>query len=117
MIKAVASRPVEQFETQVTLPDWQLEPDDEAYYTNSADQPQPPLVDENGLPVEQPGYQDAQPDSTSPDPDQLQDRQKLDQQWIDGVLGRVSSRQRRARVSRCFGRGNRRPPPDNRPNP
>ena len=101
MTKAVASRPVEQFETQVTLPDWQLEPDDEAYYTNSADQPQPPLVDENGLPVEQPGYQDAQPDSTSPDPDQPQDRQKLDQQWIDGVLGR----------------GNRRPPPDNRPNP
>ncbi|MDI1295608.1 MAG: PBP1A family penicillin-binding protein, partial [bacterium] len=29
---AVANRPVEQFETQVTLPEWQLEPDDEAYY-------------------------------------------------------------------------------------
>ena len=101
MIKAVANRPVEQFETQVTLPDWQLEPDDEAYYTNSADQAPPPMVDENGLPLEQPEYQDAQPDSTAPDPDQPQDRQKLDQQWIDGVLGR----------------GNRRPPPDNRPNP
>ena len=38
---AVASRPVEQFETQLKLPEWQLEPDDEAnqgggsyYYTD-----------------------------------------------------------------------------------
>jgi penicillin-binding protein 1A len=28
---AVAKRPVEQFETEVPLPDWQLEPDEEAY--------------------------------------------------------------------------------------
>ena len=28
---AVANRPVEQFETEVPLPDWQLEPDEEAY--------------------------------------------------------------------------------------
>ena len=28
---AVAKRPVEQFETQVPLPDWQLEPDEEAW--------------------------------------------------------------------------------------
>ncbi|MGN6122621.1 MAG: transglycosylase domain-containing protein [Sphingomonas oligoaromativorans] len=32
MKQAVASRPVEQFDTAVTLPEWQLEPDDEAYY-------------------------------------------------------------------------------------
>ncbi len=30
MTAAVANRPVEQFETQVTLPEWQLEPDDQA---------------------------------------------------------------------------------------
>src|SRR3954470_19670172 len=30
MIKAVANRPVENFKTQVTPPDWQQEPDDEA---------------------------------------------------------------------------------------
>ena len=29
---AVASRPVENFQTEVVLPDWQLEPDAEAYY-------------------------------------------------------------------------------------
>ena len=28
---AVTKRPVEQFETEVPLPDWQLEPDEEAY--------------------------------------------------------------------------------------
>lgn len=49
MRRAVADRPVEQFTTQVQLPEWQLEPDeeygwgdpDEYYYT-----------DENGNPVE-----------------------------------------------------------------
>ena len=29
---AVKDRPVEEFDTEVTLPDWQLEPDDEYYY-------------------------------------------------------------------------------------
>src|SRR3546814_7944150 len=50
---AVAKRPVEQFETQVTLPEWQLEPAEEAYYG------QPDggtdggmMVDENGLPID-----------------------------------------------------------------
>src|SRR3546814_19828392 len=50
---AVAKRPVEQFETQVTLPEWQLEPDEEAYYG------QPDggtdggmMVDEQGLPID-----------------------------------------------------------------
>src|SRR5690606_11540738 len=32
MRTAVAKRPVENFDTAVTLPEWQLEPDDEAYY-------------------------------------------------------------------------------------
>ena len=29
---AVARRPIEQFDTELKLPEWQLEPDDEAYY-------------------------------------------------------------------------------------
>ena len=45
---AVANRPVEQFETEVPMPDWQLEPDEEAWgmpyeYGGGA------LVDENGI--------------------------------------------------------------------
>jgi penicillin-binding protein 1A len=47
---AVANRPVEQFETEVPLPDWQLEPDEESWdtpyeYEGGA------LVDENGMSV------------------------------------------------------------------
>jgi len=47
---AVANRPVEQFETEVPLPDWQLEPDEESWglpYEYGAE----PLVDENGMSV------------------------------------------------------------------
>ncbi len=34
---AVAKRPVEQFETELKLPEWQLEPDDEATYASPED--------------------------------------------------------------------------------
>ncbi|MCK9541902.1 MAG: PBP1A family penicillin-binding protein [Novosphingobium sp.] len=37
MKAAVARRPIEQFETDLKLPDWQLEPDDEALYGNPND--------------------------------------------------------------------------------
>lgn len=49
MRAATASRPIEQFETQVTLPEWQLEPDEESYF-GEPDNGAP--VDENGLPVD-----------------------------------------------------------------
>ena len=45
---AVANRPVEQFETEVPMPDWQLEPDEEAWglpYEYEGG----PQVDENGM--------------------------------------------------------------------
>ena len=95
---AVARRPVEQFETQVTLPEWQLEPDEEAYYG----QPDNGLmVDENGLPLD-PGQQPAPPEETEPsDEDEGMSQARpvrpapprLDQQWIDQVLGRDRQRQ------------------------
>jgi len=52
MSVAVANRPVEQFETQVPMPDWQLTPEEELY----GDQPidangMQPMVDENGMPL------------------------------------------------------------------
>ncbi len=49
---AVAKRPVEQFQTRVTLPEYQLEPDNEAYFGNSYDGQ---FVDENGMPADPPG--------------------------------------------------------------
>jgi penicillin-binding protein 1A len=48
---AVAKRPVEQFQTAVTLPETQIEPDNEAYFGNSSDGQ---FVDENGMPVDPP---------------------------------------------------------------
>jgi len=46
---AVAKRPVEQFETQVTLPEFQLEPDDEVFFGQPDDGS---LVGPDGLPAE-----------------------------------------------------------------
>ena len=66
MTVAVARRPVEQFETQVPVPDWQLTPEEEVYgdmeIDNSA---MVPMVDENGMPIgmppSQPGYPQPEP--------------------------------------------------------
>ncbi len=102
MKRAVANRPVEQFDTKVTLPEFQLEPDQESYF-GEADNGL--FVDENGNPVEQgtgatpPGQQvdaDGNPIETRPPPergetppaDRKDDGEKLDQAWIDRVLGR-----------------------------
>ncbi|HET9354919.1 MAG TPA: penicillin-binding transpeptidase domain-containing protein, partial [Sphingomicrobium sp.] len=56
---AVARRPVERFETDVPMPDWQLEPDEE-YWDQPYDENLvgPVMVDENGMPV---GPQPADP--------------------------------------------------------
>jgi penicillin-binding protein 1A len=79
---AVAKRPVEKFQTEVTLPEWQLEPDEEAYFGNADEGT---YVDESGVPVE------PNPDARAPEPDvnpDVQVPQKFDQKWVDGVLGR-----------------------------
>jgi len=96
---AVSRRPVEQFDTQVTLPEWQLEPDEEAYYGEPDNGTGGGMmVDENGLPIRQ----DQQQDQEDPDQDEQQIDQapatrtappRLDQQWIDQVLGRDRQRQ------------------------
>ncbi len=103
MTKAVANRPIEQFETEVTLPEWQLEPDEESYFgepDNSV------FVDDNGEPLptdavplpeddygrgierpspraERPVIEDGDPAQPAPSPPQ-----RLDQDWIDRVTGR-----------------------------
>jgi penicillin-binding protein 1A len=77
---ATAKRPVEQFETQVTLPEWQLEPDAEAYYSE-ANPAQ--LTDELGNPL--------LPDARPFDNDQgapVEDEEQLDQEFYDRALGR-----------------------------
>lgn len=100
MGKAVANRPVEQFDTEVTLPEWQLEPDDESYY-GEADNGL--FVDEDGNPV-QPYGDLPVPDALSPDDDRepAPAPERLDQQWIDRAIGR--------------GQRDDPPPPRRRPN-
>ena len=48
---AVAKRAVEAFDTEVTLPEWQLEPDEEAYFGKPDEGA---FVDGDGNPIEQP---------------------------------------------------------------
>ena len=49
MVVAVANRPVEQFETQVPMPDWQLTPEEEVFGDSAVDMNgMAPMVDENG---------------------------------------------------------------------
>jgi penicillin-binding protein 1A len=74
---AVARRPVEKFETDVPIPDWQLEPEEELFALPE-DFGTQPLVDADGNPlpgVAQPTDPYGQP---LPNPDAPQD-----QQWIE----------------------------------
>ncbi len=127
---AVANRPVEQFDTKVTLPEYQLEPDQESYF-GEADNGL--FVDQNGNPAE-PGQtvpapvegQQVDPDGNPivrqprPAPDRGTDEQqptdrpadgeKLDQAWLDHVLGRDPSRGAPARPPR----DRQAPPPSDR---
>jgi penicillin-binding protein 1A len=87
---AVAKRRVEKFLTEVTLPEWQLEPDEEAYF-GEADNGT--FYDENGNPVAPaPGIESEPP--LNPD---VEAPPQLDQSWVDGVLGRGPNPQQRNR--------------------
>ena len=84
MTVAVAKRPVEQFQTQVPMPDWQLSPEEEIYGDQDVDANQigPMMVDENGMPIGTPpqdqGYPQQQP-MVQPDGTGTPTQQQLDQ--------------------------------------
>jgi penicillin-binding protein 1A len=89
MTKAVANRPVENFDTQVTLPDWQVEPDDEAWFG----QPDDYLLNPDGSPVLGPDGQPLpQPKELTPEERQAiegnGEEGPLDQDWLDRAIGR-----------------------------
>jgi len=82
MSVAVARRPVEQFETQVPIPDWQLTPEEEMFGDQAVDaNGMQPMVDENGLPLgtppQEPGFQQ-QPPLVRPDGTGDPSQQELD---------------------------------------
>ena len=82
MVKAVAKRPVEQFDTQVTLPEYQLDEENAAY----AEPDNGLFVDPDGNPL--PEDQQPRGDGTEQvQPPHGQDEQ-LDQDWIDRMTGR-----------------------------
>jgi penicillin-binding protein 1A len=61
MTVAVARRPVEQFETQVPMPDWQLTPEEEMFGNEFDVNGMAPMVDENGMPLGTPPVDGAYP--------------------------------------------------------
>jgi penicillin-binding protein 1A len=85
MSVAVANRPVEQFETQVPMPDWQLSPEEEMYGDQPVDENGvQPMVDENGMPLNppqqsEPGYPQQQQPMIRPDGTGEPTQQELDQ--------------------------------------
>ena len=86
---AVANRPVEPFKTEVELPQWQLEGEDDAYFGEPGEGA---LTDENGQPIElDPGYGSNEgvvtEGETGPQ-DDGQRKPQLDQRWIDEMTGR-----------------------------
>ena len=85
---AVANRPVEEFKTEVELPQWQLEGEEDAYFGEPGEGA---LTDENGQPIEiDPGYGNdgvTVEGETGPQEDGG-DKPRLDQRWIDEMTGR-----------------------------
>jgi len=79
---AVARRPVETFDTKVTLPDFMIG-NEQDEYLGAPDEGG--YVDENGMPIELPADYG---DTGEPTPQPAEDR-SLDQQWIDEVTGRT----------------------------
>ncbi|MGV3457148.1 transglycosylase domain-containing protein [Sphingomonas sp.] len=78
---AVANRPVENFETEVTLPEWQIEPDNEAW--GEADNGV--FVDQDGNPV----ARDEEAIEGEPAPG---DDGGISQDWLDRMTGRDAPR-------------------------
>lgn len=83
MTVAVANRPVEQFQTQVPMPDWQLTPEEEMYGDQPVDMNDVgAMVDENGMPIVPPPAEPAAPQQqpmVQPDGSGEPSQQELDQ--------------------------------------
>jgi penicillin-binding protein 1A len=82
MTLAVANRPIEQFQTQVPMPDWQLTPEEEIYGDQPVDvNDMGPMVDENGMPLGTPPADQNYPPGQQPmvNPNGEPTQQELDQ--------------------------------------
>jgi len=101
---AVARRPVENFQLEVPLPDWQLEPDEEVWGNALVEEP---LVDADGNPID-PALATDPYGAPLPAPQPGADGEP-DQIWLDEVLDR--NPQPPAPAPRAPPPGTRPPPP------
>jgi penicillin-binding protein 1A len=92
MRKAVAARPIENFDTKVTLPEWQLEAD-EGNYFGEADNGL--FVDADGNPIPAEGVRAPEEESVADEQEEYatpplaeSPEEQLDEEWIDRVTGR-----------------------------
>ncbi|CAN5544483.1 transglycosylase domain-containing protein [soil metagenome] len=92
MKRAVAGRPIEQFDTRVTLPEFQLDLDEQNYFGAPDDGMQ---VDADGNPINPeaiPSEQDGVPVEDDrglpPVPVETPKPERLDQDWMNRALGR-----------------------------
>jgi len=91
MAGAVANRPVERFDTEVPVPDWLAEPDEEAWF-GEPDNVQ--FVDPDGNPIDPgdrfspPPREDEEARPPPADEDEPRPSDRLDQDWIDRATGR-----------------------------
>ncbi|MEA1014275.1 PBP1A family penicillin-binding protein [Sphingosinicella sp. LY1275] len=94
MVRAVARRPVEKFDIEVALPDWEMEPDEEAWFGEPENGPVIPgdpgmMVDPDGNPIApQPGQPIDVAPQPLPAPADDPRREELNQEWLDRAVGR-----------------------------
>nr|WP_233222110.1 PBP1A family penicillin-binding protein [Sphingomonas deserti] len=107
MSRAVASRPVEQFETQVAPPDWaETEPDEEVWYDSPSNQGQ--MVDADGNPIAPPPAGEA-PLTQTEDP-----RRPQQEETLEDLVERAIDPERRERPQVPPRPAERAPPPRDR---
>jgi len=86
MAVAVARRPVEQFETQVPIPDWELTPEEELFGDTALENGLQPLVDEYGNPLQAPPPQQPGAPESMVRPDGTGDPNQQDQGLPPGTM-------------------------------
>ncbi len=95
MKRAVANRPVENFDTEVTLPEWQLEPDDESYFgqpDNGA------FVDADGNPILPAETTPPPVDDTEGEPVERAPSGREGDEELDDLIDQVNGRPREGEV-------------------
>jgi penicillin-binding protein 1A len=97
MVRAVANRAAEPFVTETAAPDWQIEQNEEYWYTPPADEAPDDdrLVDEDGNPIEPQPREDNPPpdDRAPPPPEDDKPPERLDREWLERAIDRPAVRE------------------------